>query len=173
MSSAVLLGSGRVRISWSPSMSSLSTRRARCRLPMCWPMRRLEGVSFCWAIHSNWNNRKSDPEGSGISALAHLLDGRRAIGETQGLFLRETWRLHPAICDFTSELDGSSRSMVLSDRISKLRHLSAVLVCGLCQLSMKAIRAIRQKKLSGSSASLNTSRGLALVGPTATAIGGP
>jgi uncharacterized protein len=46
----------------------------------------------------------SHPEGSDISALAHLLDGRRTIGETQGLFLTETWRLHPAICSFTSEL---------------------------------------------------------------------
>jgi uncharacterized protein len=46
----------------------------------------------------------SHPEGSDISALAHLLDGRRTIGETQGLFLPETWRLRPAICGFTSEL---------------------------------------------------------------------
>ncbi|MBV9761892.1 MAG: TM0106 family RecB-like putative nuclease [Acidobacteriaceae bacterium] len=46
----------------------------------------------------------SHPEGSDISALAHLLDGRRTIGETQGLFLAETRRLHPAICSFTSEL---------------------------------------------------------------------
>ena len=46
----------------------------------------------------------SHPEGSDISALAHLLDGRRTISEKQGLFLAETWRLHPAICSFTSEL---------------------------------------------------------------------
>src|SRR5713101_2587733 len=46
----------------------------------------------------------SHPEGSDISALAHLLDGGRTISETQGLFLAETWRLHPAICKFTSEL---------------------------------------------------------------------
>jgi predicted RecB family nuclease len=46
----------------------------------------------------------SHPEGSDISALAHLLDGRRTIGKTQGVFLPETWRLHPAICSFTSEL---------------------------------------------------------------------
>jgi uncharacterized protein len=46
----------------------------------------------------------SHPEGSDISALAHLLDGRPTIGKTQGLFLPETWRLHPAICSFTSEL---------------------------------------------------------------------
>jgi predicted RecB family nuclease len=46
----------------------------------------------------------SHPEGSDISALAHLVGGRRTISEGQGLFLAETWRLHPAICKFTSEL---------------------------------------------------------------------
>ncbi|HMJ62791.1 MAG TPA: AAA domain-containing protein, partial [Bryobacteraceae bacterium] len=46
----------------------------------------------------------SHPEGSGISALAHLLAGRRTIGEKQGLFLAETRRLHPTICRFTSEM---------------------------------------------------------------------
>jgi uncharacterized protein len=46
----------------------------------------------------------SHPEGSDISALAHLLDGRRTINEGQGLFLAQTWRLHPSICSFTSEL---------------------------------------------------------------------
>ena len=46
----------------------------------------------------------SHPEGSDISALAHLLEGRRTISATQGLFLEETWRLHPEICRFTSEL---------------------------------------------------------------------
>jgi predicted RecB family nuclease len=46
----------------------------------------------------------SHPEGSDISALAHLLDGGRTISPDKGLFLRETWRLHPKICSFTSEL---------------------------------------------------------------------
>ena len=46
----------------------------------------------------------SHPEGSDISALAHLLDGRRTINEEQGIFLAQTWRLHPSICSFTSEL---------------------------------------------------------------------
>lgn len=45
----------------------------------------------------------SHPEGSDISALSHLLAGQKTIGENQGLFLAETWRLHPAICAFTSE----------------------------------------------------------------------
>lgn len=46
----------------------------------------------------------SHPEGSDISALAHLLDGKKTISEAQGLFLAETWRLHPSICAFTSEM---------------------------------------------------------------------
>jgi predicted RecB family nuclease len=56
----------------------------------------------------------SHPEGSDISALAHLLDGRRTIGEAQGLFLAETWRLHPTICAFTSELFYEGRLHSLS-----------------------------------------------------------
>jgi uncharacterized protein len=51
----------------------------------------------------------SHPEGSNISALAHLLAGRKTISAEQGLFLAETWRLHPAICRFTSELFYESR----------------------------------------------------------------
>ena len=46
----------------------------------------------------------SHPEGSDISALAHLLDGGKTIQIDRGLFLEETWRLHPTICEFTSEM---------------------------------------------------------------------
>jgi len=51
----------------------------------------------------------SHPEGCGISALEYILDGRQTIGVEQGLFLGETWRLHPDICAFTSELFYESR----------------------------------------------------------------
>jgi uncharacterized protein len=58
------------------------------------------------------------PEGTEVSALEHLLLERRPAGggqlaveerhktipEDRGLFLEETWRLHPAICRLTSEL---------------------------------------------------------------------
>lgn len=44
------------------------------------------------------------PPGAEASALSHLLDGRATIGEHQGLFLAESWRLHPDVCAFTSEL---------------------------------------------------------------------
>jgi uncharacterized protein len=51
----------------------------------------------------------SHPEGTGISALDYILNGHQTIGVEQGLFLGETWRLHPNICAFTSELFYESR----------------------------------------------------------------
>jgi uncharacterized protein len=44
------------------------------------------------------------PPGVDVSVLAHVLDGRATIEPEKGLFLKETWRLHPDICDFTSEV---------------------------------------------------------------------
>ena len=44
------------------------------------------------------------PEGVDTSALDHMLAGHQTIPEDRGLFLEETWRLHPTICAFTSEL---------------------------------------------------------------------
>jgi len=44
------------------------------------------------------------PPGTAVSALEHVLRGAQTIPEDRGLFLEETWRLPPAICDLTSEL---------------------------------------------------------------------
>jgi hypothetical protein len=46
----------------------------------------------------------SHPEGTDASALEHILRGHMTIPAEQGLFLDHTWRLHPKICEFTSEL---------------------------------------------------------------------
>lgn len=51
----------------------------------------------------------SHPDGTDISALNHILHGHQTIQEDKGLFLEETWRLHPDICAFTSELFYESR----------------------------------------------------------------
>ncbi len=45
----------------------------------------------------------SHPEGTDVSALQHVLGEERTIASDQGLFLAETWRLHPSIAAFTSE----------------------------------------------------------------------
>jgi uncharacterized protein len=54
----------------------------------------------------------SHPEGTDVSALDHILGDQKTIGTEIGLFLEETWRLHPDICEFTSELfyEGRLRS---------------------------------------------------------------
>ena len=44
------------------------------------------------------------PDGTGVSAFDHLLGGEQTISLDRGLFLEETWRLHPEICAYTSEL---------------------------------------------------------------------
>ena len=46
----------------------------------------------------------SHPDGTAVSALDHLLGGRQTIEADRGLFLEQTWRLHPEICAFTSEM---------------------------------------------------------------------
>ena len=56
--------------------------------------------------------RGAHPEGAEVAALVHVLGGGKTIADESGLFLDETWRLHPAICRFTSELfyEGRLRS---------------------------------------------------------------
>lgn len=46
----------------------------------------------------------SHPEGTGVSALGHLLDGAQTMPVELGLFLSRTRRLAPAICEFVSEM---------------------------------------------------------------------
>jgi predicted RecB family nuclease len=43
------------------------------------------------------------PGDSGCSVLEHLLDGS-TVGEDRGLFLARTWRMHPDVCSFVSDL---------------------------------------------------------------------
>jgi len=44
------------------------------------------------------------PPGVAVSALQHVLGTDETMPAEKGLFLSETWRLAPSICDFTSEL---------------------------------------------------------------------
>jgi len=49
--------------------------------------------------------RGAHEDGADVAALVHLLGPDRAtLGDEQGLFLDSTYRLHPAICAFTSEM---------------------------------------------------------------------
>ena len=46
----------------------------------------------------------SQPPGAERSALGHVLDDRAVMPDSLGLFLTDTWRLHPDVCAFTSEV---------------------------------------------------------------------
>jgi uncharacterized protein len=72
----------------------------------------------------------SHPDGVDISALEHVLGGAKTMPQDRGIFLPETWRLAPAICEFTSrvfyegklrprdDLAGQRSSMLASSGIS-------------------------------------------------------
>ncbi len=52
------------------------------------------------------------PPGTAVSALGHILGGAATLGAEQGLFLEETWRMHPDVCGYISEVfyEGKLRS---------------------------------------------------------------
>jgi uncharacterized protein len=58
----------------------------------------------------------SHPPGADRSALAHVLGDAATMPPTRGLFLETTWRLHPDLCDFTSEV-------FYEDRLEPEAHL--------------------------------------------------
>ncbi len=64
----------------------------------------------------------SHPPGVHVSALEHLV-GEHTVASDRGLFLERTWRLHPAICAFTSEL-------FYDDRLSARDGLDRQLIDG-------------------------------------------
>ncbi|MGK2956916.1 MAG: DEAD/DEAH box helicase, partial [Acidimicrobiales bacterium] len=49
------------------------------------------------------------PVGADVSALGHILDGAATIAPERGLFLERSFRMHPEICDFVSQLAYDSR----------------------------------------------------------------
>jgi uncharacterized protein len=66
------------------------------------------------------------PDGAGVSALAHLLNGAETVPPEQGLFLERTWRMNPSITAFTSEqfyesklesVPGLERQAVVADGV--------------------------------------------------------
>ena len=52
------------------------------------------------------------PEGSSLSVLEHLLGESQTVDAAHGIFLEKTYRLHPEVCEFVSDLmyDGRLRS---------------------------------------------------------------
>jgi len=53
--------------------------------------------------------KASHPQGTEVSVLEHCLGEQQTISLDRGLFLEDTYRLHPEICTFVSELYYESR----------------------------------------------------------------
>lgn len=80
----------------------------------------------------------SHPDGIGVSALDHVLGNHATIPADRGLFLDETWRLHPLICAFNSELfyEGRLKSLAGLER-QELKINSALKGSGLRYLPVR------------------------------------
>ena len=52
----------------------------------------------------NQPTQGAHPVGAEASALGHFLGEANTVDPRRGIFFGETWRLAPAICDFTSDL---------------------------------------------------------------------
>jgi uncharacterized protein len=63
------------------------------------------------------------PDGSGVSALDHILDGRQTIPRDEGLFLDTTFRMHPAVSGFISEIAYEGR--LVSDPACSVQSLES------------------------------------------------
>ena len=61
----------------------------------------------------------SHPDGTEVSALHHILKEHQTIPDNKGIFLETTWRMHPSICSFISELFYESRLGPKDDLINQ------------------------------------------------------
>ena len=98
----------------------------------------------------------SHPDGVGVSALEHVLGGAATMPPDRGLFLPTTWRLHPAICAFTSELfyEGKLEPKPASSASARRAPApSTARACGGCPSRTTATRTRRWRRSTPSSAS--------------------
>jgi predicted RecB family nuclease len=49
-------------------------------------------------------SQATHPPGAGVSALEHILGDRATMPADAGLLIDKTWRMHPALCRFTSDV---------------------------------------------------------------------
>ena len=65
------------------------------------------------------------PEGTGVSALEHILEGRATVPEDMGIFLGTSYRMHPAICGWISEMFYDGRLQAHETCARQALHLGA------------------------------------------------
>jgi uncharacterized protein len=75
------------------------------------------------------------PPGAGVSALERVLGGKVTMPEDRGLFIEHTRRMHPAVCNFTSEV-------FYDNRLEWLEKLGNQTILGDGQLSGTGLRVV-------------------------------
>ena len=112
-------GCGRPRRWSTPSTSCSSTKPARSRWPTSSPIARATDSLVLLGDPQQLDQplQGTHPPGADRSALAHVLGDAATMPPTRGLFLEKTWRLHPDLCDFTSEV-------FYDDRLEPEAHLA-------------------------------------------------
>lgn len=54
-------------------------------------------------------SKGSHPDAAGVSVLQHLLGNHATVPRDRGIFLGESWRMHPGVCAFVSDVVYESR----------------------------------------------------------------
>jgi predicted RecB family nuclease len=68
-------------------------------------------------------SQAAHPPGAGTSPLGHILGDKATIGVDEGVLLDRTWRMHPSLCSYTSEI-------FYDDRLEGVAGLENQLVLG-------------------------------------------
>ena len=100
------LALGVARCGATLSMCCSSTRRLKWRWRTFLRYHRPQPVSCCSAIRSSSISlcKAATLKAPTFRRLHHILGEEQTIAADRGLFLAETWRLHPDICAYTSEM---------------------------------------------------------------------
>lgn len=69
------------------------------------------------------------PDGAGITALDHMLDGHDTIPADRGVFLDKTYRMHPEITDFVSQTSYDGR-LASAEDLDRQRVQAGGALCG-------------------------------------------
>ena len=86
------------------------------------------------------------PPGADVSALGHLLGGSATADPARGVFLDQTWRMHPDVCGFTTE-------QFYEKRLRSRSHLDRQIVIGPGPLSGHGLRFIPVEHAGNTNAS--------------------
>lgn len=73
----------------------------------------------------------SHPDGVSVSVLEHLLGVYKTVPRERGIFLEESWRMHPDVCGFVSEIVYDSRLRSADECATQAVTIDGVVETGL------------------------------------------